>query len=149
MATHSSILAWKIPWVEEPGRLQSIGSQRVGHDWVASLHFTLLHALVSSRCGTQRQSRQLHNKCQNEGKPRVGMGWPAKNRGVRGQLRWTAEGTGISIRVRAQKSSQDRWCLSWDLKAEQRFSFLLSIHPSIHPSIVNWLTHIHRLDGFE
>ena len=32
MATHSSTLAWKIPWVEEPGRLQSMGSQRVGHD---------------------------------------------------------------------------------------------------------------------
>ena len=31
-ATHSSILAWKIPWMEEPGRLQSMGSQRVGHD---------------------------------------------------------------------------------------------------------------------
>ena len=29
---HSSILAWRIPWTEEPGRLQSIGSQRVGHD---------------------------------------------------------------------------------------------------------------------
>ena len=34
MATHSSILAWKIPWTEEPGRLQSMGSQRVGHDLV-------------------------------------------------------------------------------------------------------------------
>ena len=32
MATHSSILAWEIPWMEEPGRLQSRGSQRVGHD---------------------------------------------------------------------------------------------------------------------
>ena len=32
MATHSSILAWKIPWTEEPGRLQSMGSQRFGHD---------------------------------------------------------------------------------------------------------------------
>ena len=32
MATHSSILAWKIPWMEEPGRLQSMGSLRVGHD---------------------------------------------------------------------------------------------------------------------
>ena len=32
MATHSSILAWKIPWMEEHGRLQSMGSQRVGHD---------------------------------------------------------------------------------------------------------------------
>ena len=32
MATHSNILAWKIPWMEEPGRPQSVGSQRVGHD---------------------------------------------------------------------------------------------------------------------
>ena len=37
MATHSSTLAWKIPWMEEPGRLQSMGSQRVGHDWATSL----------------------------------------------------------------------------------------------------------------
>ena len=37
MAPHSSTLAWKIPWTEEPGRLQSMGSLRVGHDWVASL----------------------------------------------------------------------------------------------------------------
>ena len=33
MATHSRILAWRIPWTEEPGGLQSMGSQRVGHDW--------------------------------------------------------------------------------------------------------------------
>ena len=37
MAIHSSTSAWKIPWTEEPGRLQSMGSQRVGHDWVTSL----------------------------------------------------------------------------------------------------------------
>ena len=43
MATHSSVLAWKIPWTEEPGRLQSMGPQRVWHDWATSLHFTLLH----------------------------------------------------------------------------------------------------------
>ena len=42
MATHSSTLAWKIPWREEPCRLQSMGSQRVGHDSATSLHFTLL-----------------------------------------------------------------------------------------------------------
>ena len=35
MATCSSILAWQIPWTEEPGRLQSMGSQRVGHDLVS------------------------------------------------------------------------------------------------------------------
>ena len=37
MATHSSTLAWKIPWTEEPGRLQPMGSQRVGPNWVTSL----------------------------------------------------------------------------------------------------------------
>ena len=37
MATHSSTLAWKIPWTEKPGRLQSRGWQRVGHDWATSL----------------------------------------------------------------------------------------------------------------
>ena len=39
MAIHSSIIAWKIPWTEEPGKLQSIGSQGVGHDWATSLFF--------------------------------------------------------------------------------------------------------------
>ena len=44
MATHSSTLAWKIPWMEEPGRLQSMGSLRVGHDWVTWLSlFTFIH----------------------------------------------------------------------------------------------------------
>ena len=38
MATHSSILAWRIPWTENPGRLQSMGSQRIGHDWATNTH---------------------------------------------------------------------------------------------------------------
>ena len=44
MAPHSSTLAWKIPWTEEPGRLQSTGSLRVGHHWATSLSlFTFMH----------------------------------------------------------------------------------------------------------
>ena len=45
MATHSSTLVWKLPWTEEPGRLQSMGSLRVGHDWATSLFslFTFMH----------------------------------------------------------------------------------------------------------
>ena len=44
MAPHSSTPAWKIPWTEEPGRLQSVGSLRVRHDWVTSLSlFTFMH----------------------------------------------------------------------------------------------------------
>ena len=42
--THSSTLAWKIPWTEEPGGLQSMGSRRVGQDWLTSLTlFTFMH----------------------------------------------------------------------------------------------------------
>ena len=51
MATHSSILAYRIPWMEEPGRLQSMGSQRVGHDR-ATEHSTSivdLHEVLFSR----------------------------------------------------------------------------------------------------
>ena len=44
MAPHSSTLAWKIPWTEEPGRLRSMGSRRVRHDWATSLSlFTFMH----------------------------------------------------------------------------------------------------------
>ena len=44
MAPHSNTLAWKIPWMEEPGGLQSMGSRRVGHDWATSLSlFTFMH----------------------------------------------------------------------------------------------------------
>ena len=58
-ATHSSTLAWKIPWVEEPGGLQSMGSQRVGHD------FTFTFTLQIQKSGSFRHHRdpyegQLH-----------------------------------------------------------------------------------------
>ena len=43
MAIHSSTIAWKIPWTEEPGRLQSMGSQRVGHDWATSISLSHFH----------------------------------------------------------------------------------------------------------
>ena len=50
MATHSSILAWRIPWTEEPGGLQPTGSQRVWHDWVISLSFTFPFNELYSLC---------------------------------------------------------------------------------------------------
>ena len=46
MAAHSSILAWKIQWTVEPGRLPSMGSQRVGHDWSTSQSFTVTYLEV-------------------------------------------------------------------------------------------------------
>ena len=51
MATHSGILAWRTPWTEEPGRLQSIGSQRVRHDWsdLARMHTSIWISRYISR----------------------------------------------------------------------------------------------------
>jgi len=52
MATHSSIPAWRIPGTEEPGRLQSMGSERVRHDWATSLHFMckVISCVVEKGC---------------------------------------------------------------------------------------------------
>ena len=58
MATHSSILGWRIPWKEEPGRLQSKGSQRVGHDWAT---FTFSVGLDESQAGIKIARRNTNN----------------------------------------------------------------------------------------
>ena len=73
MATHSSILAWKIPRMEEPGRLQSVRLQRVGHDWATSLSLESIHSLLAVvtylqyNLYTQSQysGRQKFNKINN------------------------------------------------------------------------------------
>ena len=72
MATHSSIFAWEIPWIEEPGRLQFMGSQRVGHDWSTtsclSMHFGCrresefrLCMLPTKFCDLVSQFRQIQS----------------------------------------------------------------------------------------
>ena len=63
VATHSSILAWEIPWTEEPGGLQSMGSQRAGHDLVIEQEHDhrpqLTYSMVKSNkhflCGQERE----------------------------------------------------------------------------------------------
>ena len=59
MATHSSTLAWRILWTEEPSRLQSTGLQRVRHDWVTNSFFHLCKAHTESHCG-ELFDRQCH-----------------------------------------------------------------------------------------
>ena len=59
MAPHASTLAWKIPWTEEPGRLQSMGSLRVRHDWLTLLHFSL--SCIGEGNGNQLQCSCLEN----------------------------------------------------------------------------------------
>ena len=64
MATHSCILAWRIPWTEEPGGLQSMGSQRVGHDWDDSTHLIRfliqLASLFPPLCSVERGHSPLN-----------------------------------------------------------------------------------------
>jgi len=69
MATHSSTLAWKIPWTEQPGRLQSMESLGVGHDWATSL------SRIGEGNGNPRQCSCLEN-------PRDGGAWWAAIYGV-------------------------------------------------------------------
>jgi len=56
MVTHSSILAWRIPWTGEPSRLQSIGSQRVGHDWTTNTHTWWFNNIVLVTAVWQHES---------------------------------------------------------------------------------------------
>ena len=65
MATHSSILAWRIPWIEELDGLQSVGLQRVAHDSVINtftglIHVKVLEKLVPGTYLVETQRRQLH-----------------------------------------------------------------------------------------
>ena len=81
MAPHSSTLAWKIPWTEEPGGLQSMGSLRVGHDWATSLSlFTCIHwrrkwqPIPVFLPGESQGQRSLLG-CSSMGSHRVGHDW--------------------------------------------------------------------------
>ena len=71
VAPHSSTLAWKIPWMEEPGGLQSMGSLRVGHDWATSL---------SLSCIGEGNGNPL--QCSSLETPRDGAAWWAAVSGV-------------------------------------------------------------------
>ena len=73
MATHSSSLAWKIPWTEEPDRMQSMGSLRIGQDWATSLSlFTSMH--------WRRKWQRIQCTCLEN--PRDGGAWWAAVYGV-------------------------------------------------------------------
>ena len=82
MAPHSSTLAWRIPWMEEPGGMQSMGSLRVGHDWETSLSlFTFMHW----------RKKWQHFQCSCLENPRDGGAWWAAVYGIaqsRTLLKW-------------------------------------------------------------
>ena len=88
MAPHSNTLAWKIPWTEEPGKLRSMGSLRVRHDWATSL------SCIGEGNGSPLQYSCLEN-------PRDGGAWWANVYGVtqsRTGLKWLSSSIGVSLR---------------------------------------------------
>ena len=100
MSPHSSTLSWKIPWMEEPGRLQSMGSQRVGHDWVTSLSLSL--SCLGEGNGNPLQCSCLKNPREGEawwaaiyGSHRVGHDWS--------DLAAAADNPGSSLHLKSLK----------------------------------------------
>ena len=90
MAPHSSTLAWKIPWTEEPGRLQSMRSLRVGHDWVTSLSLSL-------SCTGEGNGNPLQCSCLEN--PRDGGAWRAAVYGVTQSQTWLHRLSSSSIPI--------------------------------------------------
>ena len=100
MAPHSSTLAWKIPWAEEPGGLQSVGLQRVGHDWVTSL--SLFTLCIGEGNGNPLQCSCLEN-------PRDRGAWWAAVYGVaqsRTRLKWLSSNMSFELTLIFTNMSQ-------------------------------------------
>ena len=99
VAPHSSTLAWKIPWMEEPGGLQSMGSPRVGHDWVTSL----------SRIG-EGNGNSLQCSCLED--PRDGGTWWAVYGVIQSQtqLKWLSS---------SNHTCTSQWKITWFKKKKK------------------------------
>ena len=138
MAPHSSTLAWKIPWAEEPGRLQSMGSLRVGHNWATSL-LLLLFTFTHWRRKWQPTPVFLPGESQEWGESgglpsmgshRVGHNWSdlaAAAAAVQSRL-WqvcmqsngkTDEGV-ISVLGGSERTTQRKSYLSWSKNPQRR-----------------------------
>ena len=104
MAPHSSTLGWKIPWMEEPGRLQYMWSLRVGHDWATSLSlFTFLH------CRRKWQLTPVFSRLENSGD---GEAWWAAVYGVAQswtRLKW------LNSSIKTQNPFNRVWCCNLNL----------------------------------
>ena len=97
MAAHSSILAWRIPWMEEPGRLLSMGFRRVRHNWVTSLSLSC----IGEGNGNPLQCSCLEN-------PRDGGAWWAASFGVALSLTRLKRLSSSSSRMK-DRNLRERW----------------------------------------
>ena len=112
MAPHSSTLAWKIPWTEEPGGLQSMGSQRVRHDWATSLSLSC----IGEGNGNPLQCSCLEN-------PMDRGAWGAAVHGItKSQTRlsdWHSMYINSVRPVPLKGSAFQKWCWKWNRKHDE------------------------------
>ena len=106
MTTHSATLAWKIPWTEEPCRLQSMGSLRVGHDWVTSLHFNNKYKLLSGASQVALVVKESACQCRRHRRhwfywkiPQKGNGNPFQDSCLRNSMNRGATVCGVAKKV--------------------------------------------------
>ena len=142
MAPHSSTLAWKIPWMEEPGGLQSMGSLRVGHGWLSDFTFTFhFHALKKEMA---THSSVLAWRLPGTGEPggllsmglhRVGHDWSDLAAAVAAASSYTPCSSQTCPDISALPIT-DQHLLFLCLSLFLSFAFLLSFLPCLPPSLM-------------
>ena len=156
MAPHSSTLAWNIPWMEEPGRLQSMGSLRVGHDWATSL--SLFTSCIGEGNGNPLQCSCLEN-------PRDSGAWWAAIYGVAQSQTWLKRLSSSSSEVKNLKRrgrnkifmSQRSWFLPKGSKRPRITSFCSKVQSLVclfsflkkNKKIKNINCHLKNLEAFK
>ena len=110
LTTYSSILAWRIPWTEEPGGLQSMGLQRVGNDWATFTHLTLGSSGKEPSCQSRRCKRWEFESLGQKDPPEEGM---ATHSSIAWRIPWTEESDKLQ-----SMGSQLKWlsmhaCMWW------------------------------------
>ena len=141
MATHSRILAWKIPWTEEPGGLQSMGSQRVEYNWVINTHFIRV-----TRNFSVHHSRRLHwwlrwlSICLQCGRP----GFNPWVRKIPWRRKWQPTPVLLPVKFHGQRSlvGYSPWGCKELNRTEQLHSFIHSRIMSLQFSSVQSLSHV-------
>ena len=121
MATHSSTLAWKIPWIEEPGRLQSMVSQRVGHNWATSVSVSVVENLGASQVALVVRNLPANGDLRDVGS-------------IPGSGRSPGGGHGNPLKYSCLENPMDRgvwWATVHGVTRSQRWLKWLSIHEEL------------------
>ena len=146
MATHSSTLAWRIPWREEPGRLQSMGSQRVGHNWATfKKNFYYLFYTLGFLNGSMSKESTCNAEDTEDRGSISGLGWssgggngiPTQNKFHSSilvwKIPWTEEPGGLQSKGHKESDTTEPLTTIFSLHAYIPSLLSLSSTPTTHP----------------